>query len=70
MVTVRIGEEVKLPPIQECSVIEATFTAGNDVIGKIAVLGPTRMEYARIIGLLNFMKEHMKQILIQYEQEK
>lgn len=66
-VTVRIGDEIKLQPITDCSIIEATFTAGNAVVGKIAVLGPTRMEYARIIGLLHFMQQHIKQILEHYE---
>lgn len=65
-VTVRIGEMTKAAPLKDCSIIEATFKADDIVIGKLAVLGPTRMEYARIIGLLDFMKEHVTQILQHY----
>lgn len=69
-VTVRIGEETKLSPINDCSIIEATFMANDVVLGKIAVLGPARMEYARIIGLLDFMKQHVTHILEHYQDDK
>lgn len=69
-VTVRIGDEAKLSPINDCSIIEATFTANDVVLGKIAVLGPARMEYARIIGLLDFMKQHVTHILEHYQDDK
>jgi heat-inducible transcriptional repressor len=68
-VTVRIGEEAKLSPINDCSIIEATFKANDVVIGKIAVLGPTRMEYGKIIGLLDFMKQHVTNILEHYHND-
>jgi heat-inducible transcriptional repressor len=68
-VTVRIGEETKLSPMKDCSIIEATFKSDNVVLGKIAVLGPTRMEYAKIIGLLDFMKQHVTHILEHYHDD-
>ena len=69
-VTVRIGDEAKLAPFTDCSIIEATFTANDVVLGKIAVLGPTRMEYAKIIGLLDFMKQHVTHMLEHYHDAK
>lgn len=68
-VTVRIGEEAKLSPINDCSIIEATFKTNDVVLGKIAVLGPTRMEYSKIIGLLDFMKHHVTNILEHYHDD-
>jgi heat-inducible transcriptional repressor len=65
-VSVRIGDEANLSAINDCSIIEATFSNDNVVLGKIAVLGPTRMEYAKIIGLLDFMKQHLQYILEHY----
>ena len=65
-VSVRIGDEANLSSINDCSIIEATFSDDNVVLGKIAVLGPTRMEYAKIIGLLDFMKQHLQYILEHY----
>ena len=69
-VTVRIGDEAKLAPITDCSIVEATFKANDVVLGKIAVLGPTRMEYAKIIGLLDFMKQHVTHMLEHYHDAK
>lgn len=69
-VTVRIGEEAKLSPINDCSIIEATFTDHDVVLGKLAVLGPARMEYAKIIGLLDFMKQHVIHMLAHYHDDK
>ena len=69
-VTVRIGEEAKLSPINDCSNIEATFTDHDVVLGKLAVLGPARMEYAKIIGLLDFMKQHVTHMLAHYHDDK
>ena len=65
---VRIGDARTPAPLNDCSIIEATFRQRDEVVGKIAVLGPTRMEYAKIIGLLDFMKEHVVQI-ISYDHE-
>ena len=69
-VTVRIGEEAKLSPINDCSIIGATFTDHDVVLGKLAVLGPARMEYAKIIGLLDFMKQHVTHMLAHYHDDK
>ncbi|MCH3902730.1 MAG: heat-inducible transcriptional repressor HrcA [Limosilactobacillus oris] len=69
-VTVRIGEEAKLSSINDCSIIEATFTDHDVVLGKLAVLGPARMEYAKIIGLLDFMKQHVTHMLAHYHDDK
>lgn len=69
-VVVRIGDDRSPVPLNDCSIIEATFRGDDEVLGKIAVLGPTRMEYAKIIGLLEFMKEHVTQILTHYRDDK
>ena len=38
----------------------------GEVVGKVAVLGPTRMEYGRIIALLKFMHTHLGNLLKGY----
>ena len=41
----------------------------GQIAAQLAVLGPARMEYAKIIGLLDFMKQHMTQMLSHYQDE-
>ena len=53
-VAVSIGEENKKGVLQTCSVIVAPYVIGN-VVGSLGVVGPTRMQYARIIPLVDYM---------------
>lgn len=66
-VVVTIGHENKYSGIQNCSVIQATYRFGNDIVGSIAVLGPTRMEYAKIMSVLEFMHTNLGDILKKYK---
>ncbi|UOR12260.1 heat-inducible transcriptional repressor HrcA [Halobacillus amylolyticus] len=56
---VRIGHENPFDAMQNCSLITASYTLGNEQVGTIALLGPTRMEYNRVISLLNVLSKHM-----------
>lgn len=64
--TVTIGQENKYSGIQDCSIISATYHLDGELIGTIAVLGPTRMEYGRTMTLLEFMNQNLVQILKQF----
>ena len=66
-VIVTIGQENKYSGIQDCSVIQASFRIDGQTVGTLAVLGPTRMEYARTMAAIEFMQKHMEQILKKYQ---
>jgi heat-inducible transcriptional repressor len=53
-IQVRIGEENQVPTLQECTVISATYSVGGQPVGRIGVLGPTRMNYARVMQILDY----------------
>lgn len=61
-INIRIGTENPIASMHNCSVIQADFSAEDEHIGTLAILGPTRMEYARIIGMLNYMQEFLKKL--------
>jgi heat-inducible transcriptional repressor len=52
-VQIYIGGESGLVPLDECSVITARYEVGNQVVGTLGVIGPTRMAYERIIPLVD-----------------
>ncbi|MCP3030367.1 heat-inducible transcriptional repressor HrcA [Halobacillus sp. A1] len=58
-VHVRIGHENPFDAMQNCSLITARYTLGNEQAGTIALLGPTRMEYNRVISLINVLSKQM-----------
>ena len=45
--------------MEDCSLITATYSMGEEPVGTIAILGPTRMEYSRVISLLDFLSKDM-----------
>jgi len=48
-----IGREHHLDEMKECSFITATYGLGGIPLGAIAILGPTRMPYERIIPVVS-----------------
>lgn len=62
-IAVRIGSENPDKSLADLSIVKAQFQVGGEVIGTMAVIGPTRMEYGRVIGLLYFMQKHLDRML-------
>lgn len=51
-IQVKIGRENSSAVMEDCSLISATYSIGDEQLGTIAILGPTRMQYSRVISLL------------------
>lgn len=62
-ISVKIGSENKLAGLETCSMITATYQVDGRVIGSIGVLGPTRMEYDKTVSIVEFMTQHLSNIL-------
>jgi heat-inducible transcriptional repressor len=60
---VKIGRENKNSAMENCSLITATYSVGTEKLGTIAILGPTRMEYSRVISLLQFLSKDLTTVL-------
>lgn len=61
--SVSIGRENEYSGIQDCSIIAATYHLDGELLGSLAVLGPTRMEYSRTVSLLNYMNQNMTEVI-------
>ena len=48
-----IGGESQVVPVEELSVVSAPYTVDGQVVGKLAVIGPTRMPYERMIQIVD-----------------
>ena len=57
--TVRIGPETGVPELKDCSLVTATYSLGDHTHGTIGVIGPTRMEYGRVLSALSAMGEQL-----------
>ncbi|MBB5354540.1 MULTISPECIES: heat-inducible transcriptional repressor HrcA [Anoxybacillus] len=68
-VQVKIGTENDVEGMENCSLITATYSVGGEKLGTIAVLGPTRMEYSRVISLLNLVATDLSNVLTMWYQK-
>lgn len=62
-VTVRIGQENMDEAISNCSIITASYTINGKHVGKLSILGPTRMEYQKVYGVLEHLTQDLSQLL-------
>lgn len=68
-VEVKIGKEIDIQAMEDCSLITASYSIGGQYMGTIAIVGPTRMEYKRVIGLLDVLSKNLSNLLTkQYQQ--
>lgn len=64
-VQVIIGSENSAESLQDCAVITAPYRVGNDsAIGSLSVIGPTRIEYARMISVVSYMARILERIML------
>jgi len=63
-IKVLIGSENDLDEIKECSLVVATYNMSDTVLGSIGIIGPTRMEYSRVISSLNYIRKLLNRELL------
>src|SRR6056297_4028805 len=54
---IKIGQENEVEDIKNCSLVVATYYISNRAVGKIGVIGPTRMEYPRVISSVDVISD-------------
>lgn len=62
-VTIRIGTENELQEMRDCSLITATYYLNDRPVGVIGVLGPTRMEYSRVVAIIENVAGRLNSLL-------
>ena len=65
-ITIRIGPENKVPELSDCSIVTATYRVGDHSTGTLGIIGPTRMNYNRVISVLDFMGRALSDVLSEY----
>lgn len=58
-ITVSIGQDNQIKAMEDCTVITVPYHHENGNRGAIAVIGPTRMEYQKVIPLLDYIAKYI-----------
>lgn len=58
-----IGREHRSAALHECSTVSATYGLGGHALGRIAVVGPKRMAYAKVSSLVDAVAQRMSEYL-------
>ncbi len=62
-VTVRIGSENEVLGLRSASLVTTGYGAGDHVLARLGVLGPTRMDYPTAMGAVRAVARYVGQIL-------
>ncbi|MDO4481682.1 MAG: heat-inducible transcriptional repressor HrcA [Bacillota bacterium] len=58
-IMITIGSENQDDEMKDCSLITATYRVNGRFIGKLGVIGPTRMKYDKVTSLIEFMTDNL-----------
>lgn len=61
-ITVKIGRENEIKSMEDCTVISVSYENEEGERGAIAVIGPTRMEYQKVIPLLEYISKYLRKL--------
>ncbi|QQE77348.1 heat-inducible transcriptional repressor HrcA [Alicyclobacillus sp. SO9] len=65
-IQVRIGKENPFPTLQDCTVISADYTLSGVPVGRIGIVGPTRMDYSRVMQILNYTSGSLSRLFREF----
>jgi heat-inducible transcriptional repressor len=61
--SIKIGSENIYEEFKNMSVVTATYRVGGEKIGSFGIIGPTRMDYGKVISVLNYVGLSLNDIL-------
>ena len=62
-VWVSIGSENSYDELHDCSIVTATYSLEDRVLGTIGLIGPTRMEYSKAVSVMDYMGKALSRYL-------
>ncbi len=65
---VKIGADNQADELKDCSLVTVNYTLDDKVVGKLGVIGPKRMDYAKVFAGLDLISTHLDRILRLYRE--
>ena len=61
--SITIGNENQDETFKDCSIVTATYQIGDEPLGSFGIIGPTRMNYSKVISVLEYMRRSLSEML-------
>ncbi len=62
-ISIKIGSENGVEEMSDTSLVVANYRVGDKLTGKIGIIGPKRMDYARVVSSLELINDKLTEIL-------
>ena len=62
-VKILIGEEIDNEKVTGCSLVASSYKIGNTPVGAVGVFGPTRMDYEKVVPLVDYTGKAVTSLL-------
>ena len=64
--TVAIGTETGMAPLEECALVVSPYSIGGVPAGTIGVLGPTRMQYGEAVANVRYVSAVLTELMREF----
>lgn len=62
-IQILIGGENNMEELKDCSIVKANYRFGNNSVGRIGVIGPTRMNYSQTVSVLDEIVKKLDSVI-------
>jgi len=62
-VKVHIGKENTFKDMQDCSIVTCNYKVNDRIVGALAAIGPTRMEYSKVMSTIRYLSQAIGKVL-------
>ena len=63
IIHIKIGKENDMDIMQNSSLVTANYRLGGRTVGKIGIIGPTRMNYSKVVANINQISKYLEKLL-------
>lgn len=61
--SIKIGSENELEQLKDMSMVTATYKLGGKSLGSFGVIGPTRMNYSKVLSIMGYVSSSMNELI-------
>jgi len=69
-IQIRIGQENDMDAVKNCSIVTTSYFLDGKPVGTVGILGPTRMDYGKVISVLDYLAQGLSHMLTQHFEKK